>query len=107
MDELTTILWLMRPGETEPQSWRDLFTRPAWMDDAACRDEPTALFFPKRGESTDRAKAICARCPVREECLDYSLETPTADGTSVVGIWGGLSDRQRRQVRSGRLPAAS
>jgi WhiB family redox-sensing transcriptional regulator len=55
------------------------------------------LFFPERGASTREAKAVCAGCPVRVECLDYAL------GNSIkYGIWGGLSEHQRRERRTGR-----
>lgn len=66
----------------------------SWKDHAACREHDTALFFPERGASVARAKAICAECPVREQCLEYSLNIP-----NVVGIWGGLSGRERRNYR--------
>ena len=58
------------------------------------------LFFPERGASTRRAKAICDGCPVRGECLDYAL----AHGEKF-GIWGGLSERERRRVRRERSVA--
>src|SRR5689334_3199005 len=78
-----------------------------WREDAAChpasrpegvtRAEWTAVFFPQRGDSTARAREVCARCPVRDRCL---LE---ADGLprEREGIWGGLSGRQRRRLRQG------
>jgi WhiB family redox-sensing transcriptional regulator len=66
----------------------------SWMDDAACRGM-YGLFFTERGESTNQAKAVCARCPVREQCGDYGMGEK-------FGIWGGLSERERRRIRSGR-----
>ena len=72
-------------------------TRPAWHQHGACRGADPNLFFPERGESVKEAKAVCARCPVRAECLEYALEQP-----GEIGIWGGLSERERRQLRRQR-----
>ena len=66
-----------------------------WMRHAACRHHPTRLWFPERGEPTHPAKNICNTCPVRQQCLDYALEIPNC-----VGIWGGTSGRQRREIRN-------
>jgi WhiB family redox-sensing transcriptional regulator len=71
-----------------------------WQFDAECRGEDTSLFFApsyfeKREEKDGReakAKVICARCSVREECLDYALRTRETHG-----IWGGLNELERRQ----------
>ena len=76
-------------------------TRPAWHQHGACRGADPNLFFPERGESVKEAKAVCARCPVRAECLDYAMENH-----EVVGIWGGLSARERRQLSRTRREAA-
>jgi hypothetical protein len=65
-----------------------------WRQHAACRDLDTAIFYPGRGEDTTAAKAICAGCPARAECLDYALANREVDG-----IWGGLSGRERRGLR--------
>lgn len=66
----------------------------SWVANAACRDVPTALFFPERGENAPEAKGICRSCPVRCECREYAL----ANGEKF-GIWGGMSERERRRVR--------
>lgn len=72
--------------------------RPAWQADAACHGLRDVVdFFPERGRSVRPAKAICAECPVRVECLDYAI----ANGIHH-GIWGGLSERERRKVRRER-----
>ena len=76
-------------------------TRPAWHQHGACRGADPNLFFPERGESVKEAKAVCERCPVRAECLDYAMENH-----EVVGIWGGLSARERRQLSRTRREAA-
>jgi WhiB family redox-sensing transcriptional regulator len=68
-----------------------------WQQDAACRNHPTSLFYPPHGVShaqVDAARAICATCSVQEECLTYAL-----DNKEIFGIWGGLSERQRRRIR--------
>ena len=66
-----------------------------WREEAACRGADLALFFPSRGESAGPARQICASCPVRELCLDYALRHGI-----VHGIWGGLTERDRRALRS-------
>ena len=65
-----------------------------WRAQAAFRGMDPELFFPQRGDqrSVNAAKAVCAGCPVRAPCL--------ADGlTTRHGIWGGLSERERRATR--------
>jgi WhiB family redox-sensing transcriptional regulator len=74
-----------------------------WQRDALC-SEPgyrDADFFPDRGASTGEAKAICARCLVRAECLDYALRAGVRHG-----VWGGLSEHERRRMRRDRVLAA-
>jgi WhiB family transcriptional regulator, redox-sensing transcriptional regulator len=66
-----------------------------WKLDAACRGTDPDLFFPERGEATWPAKAICADCPVADDCLDAGM-------WEKFGIWGGLSERQRRRHRAGQ-----
>lgn len=77
--------------------------RPDWRDRAACAGQPHALFFPT-GEGTERAaeqaKAICAVCPVTDECLEYALET-----NQVSGIWGGTTESERKSLRRKWLAA--
>ncbi|NJP53237.1 WhiB family transcriptional regulator [Streptomyces sp. SBST2-5] len=69
-----------------------------WRARAACRDEDPDLFFPigTTGPAlvqTEQAKAVCRRCPVREQCLDWALET----GQST-GVWGGTGETERRAL---------
>ncbi len=71
-----------------------------WRDWAACRGADLDLFFPGRGESAESARRVCARCPVREPCLDYALRHGITHG-----IWGGLAERDRRALRSRRAGA--
>ncbi|MGH3232997.1 MAG: WhiB family transcriptional regulator, partial [Streptosporangiaceae bacterium] len=69
-----------------------------WRDQAACRGADLGVFFPGRGESAEPARQVCARCPVRQPCLDY------ATGNQIQhGIWGGLSERERRALGTSRL----
>lgn len=73
----------------------------AWQDYANCRGADADLFFPERGASTRKAKAICGECQVRNECLDFAIEIGEK-----FGIWGGMSERERRRVRRERQVAA-
>lgn len=75
--------------------------RPAWQRDALCQEYLAVNFFPERGESTSPAKAVCRRCLVREECLAFALASVERHG-----IWGGLSERERRKVRTTQREAA-
>lgn len=72
----------------------------AWVQLAACRGADTEQFFPQRGGDVRQVREICARCVVRAECADWALTLPEN-----VGIWGGLSERQRRLIRR-RMAAA-
>ncbi len=67
-----------------------------WRELAACRGVHLEVFFPERGESAGPARQVCAACPVRQPCLDYAITNRIADG-----IWGGLTERDRRALRSG------
>ena len=75
--------------------------RPAWHRDAACRDTDVNLFVGRHGSSTATARAICATCPVAADCLAEALADP-----QLVGIWGGTSARERRQMRRRAKKAA-
>lgn len=69
-----------------------------WRLNAACRGMTTELFFPTAydpPEVTERALAICARCPVRETCLAMALKH---DGSPAYGIRGGMTANQRMKV---------
>ena len=68
-----------------------------WQERANCLGVDPDLFFPERGASTREAKAVCKGCEVRDDCLEYAL----AHGEKF-GIWGGLSERERRRVRRQR-----
>ncbi|MDI6023775.1 WhiB family transcriptional regulator [Leucobacter sp. UT-8R-CII-1-4] len=66
----------------------------AWQGDALCAQTDPEAFFPEKGGSTREAKRICDGCEVRSECLDYALANDER-----FGIWGGLSERERRKLR--------
>lgn len=73
-------------------------TRTDWRHRAACRDEDPELFFPLTdlgpgARQTADAKAVCARCPVREQCLRYALDNGLDHG-----VFGGTSERERRTL---------
>jgi WhiB family transcriptional regulator, redox-sensing transcriptional regulator len=72
----------------------------SWQDFANCLGVDPDLFFPERGASTREAKEVCRGCVVREECLEYAL----ANGEKF-GIWGGMSERERRRIRRQRALA--
>ena len=65
----------------------------AWRADALCAQVGGDMWHPDKGESTRYAKAICARCPVIEECLQWALDTKER-----FGVLGGKSERERRKI---------
>ena len=72
----------------------------SWQSRAACLHCDPDLFFPIACSGpalgqVAQAKAICARCPVRSECLQFALTTH-----QVHGVWGGTSEEERRMLRS-------
>jgi len=72
-----------------------------WRELAACRGTDLEVFFPERGESAGPARQVCAACPVRQPCLDYAITNRIA-----YGVWGGLTERERRTLRSGWVRAS-
>jgi WhiB family redox-sensing transcriptional regulator len=72
----------------------------SWHDQANCLGVDPDLFFPERGASTREAKEVCRGCVVREDCLEYAL----SNGEKF-GIWGGMSERERRRLRRARALA--
>ncbi|NBM18970.1 WhiB family transcriptional regulator [Streptomyces sp. GC420] len=73
-----------------------------WRDAAACRNEDPDLFFPigNTGPALlqiEEAKAVCRRCPVREQCLEWAL-----DAGQDIGVWGGTSENERRALKRRR-----
>ena len=69
---------------------------PRWHRDALCREHPDlTLWFPAKGQPTRPALEICARCPVRAECLAEALADPELDH----GVRGGMTARARTALR--------
>ncbi len=68
-----------------------------WQSRANCMGVDPDLFFPERGASTREAKEVCRGCVAREDCLEYAL-----DNGEKFGIWGGMSERERRRLRRAR-----
>ena len=71
-------------------------SRDQWQDRALCAQTDPEAFFPEKGGSTREAKKICLGCEVRAECLEYALAHDER-----FGIWGGLSERERRRLKRG------
>jgi WhiB family redox-sensing transcriptional regulator len=70
-----------------------------WRSRAACRDADPDLFFPEGTagpalQTAERAKRLCGACPVQARCLDWAL-----DHHAAFGIWGGLTEGERRELR--------
>ncbi|MET9483647.1 WhiB family transcriptional regulator [Streptomyces sp. NPDC006638] len=70
-----------------------------WRHEASCRVEDPELFFPigNTGPALlqiEEAKAVCRRCLVRPDCLDWALDSGQNDG-----VWGGLSEDERRALK--------
>jgi len=91
------------PATTAVPVWIGL-TRPAddfsdegelgWQTDALCAQTDPEAFFPEKGGSTRDAKKVCGACNVKAQCLEYALANDER-----FGIWGGLSERERRRLR--------
>lgn len=81
-------------------------SEPDWYQHASCRTSniPTRVFFPAEsaGPTVDRAKQICAACPVRVDCLLHALNEGEEHG-----IWGGLDETDRRRARRHRPRATA
>lgn len=68
-----------------------------WKDRGLCAQTDPEAFFPEKGGSTTEAKRICRECEVRPQCLEYALNRDER-----FGIWGGLSERERRTLTRAR-----
>ena len=77
-----------RPAETGED------TALAWQSESLCAQTDPEAFFPEKGGSTRDAKRICTSCEVKAQCLEYALKNDER-----FGIWGGLSERERRKLR--------
>lgn len=86
-------------GDTEPIQKPDITPHVprkdmSFMDDGLCQQVDNEMFFPEKNGSTGEAKKVCARCDVRDECLQYAL-----DNDERFGVWGGLSARERQRLK--------
>jgi WhiB family redox-sensing transcriptional regulator len=68
-----------------------------WLAGALCAQTDPDTFYPDKGGSTRAAKQVCARCPVKADCLEYALAHDER-----FGIWGGTSEPERRILRRAR-----
>ncbi len=68
----------------------------SWREGGACFDRLDVSFFPSPEDHAAivRAKALCASCPVLDDCLAFALETNQTDG-----IWGGTTPQERVRFR--------
>ena len=89
--EDTDSTWLGLPGLVPVEQIEGEL---AWQVDALCAQTDPEAFFPEKGGSTRDAKKVCAACDVKQECLDYALGNDER-----FGIWGGLSERERRKLK--------
>jgi WhiB family redox-sensing transcriptional regulator len=74
--------------------------RAGWWSLAACFTADPELFFPISSSGpalrqVARAKAICARCEIQPACLGYAL-----DAGPIQGVWGGMTEEERRLLAS-------
>lgn len=97
MDEVD-ISWPADERGERQSTWNlfDSHDQPDWQERALCAQTDPEAFFPEKGGSTREAKRICAGCEVRAECLEYALAFDER-----FGIWGGLSERERRRLKRG------
>lgn len=65
-----------------------------WQERALCAQTDPEAFFPEKGCSTREAKKVCQTCDAKAECLEYALAHDER-----FGIWGGLSERERRKLK--------
>ncbi|GAB91066.1 putative WhiB family regulatory protein [Gordonia rhizosphera NBRC 16068] len=81
-----------------PNDFDDLFdtVEEQWQERALCAQTDPEAFFPEKGGSTREAKRICQGCEVKAECLEFALHNDER-----FGIWGGLSERERRRLKRG------
>ncbi|PKW27199.1 WhiB family transcriptional regulator [Phycicoccus duodecadis] len=87
MQELYLVEGLI--GDVEPEEGAL-----SWQERSLCAQTDPEAFFPEKGGSTREAKKVCVGCEVRSECLEYALANDER-----FGIWGGLSERERRKLK--------
>jgi WhiB family redox-sensing transcriptional regulator len=91
-------------AEPMPEPSWDAFSAAGdeWRQEALCAETDPEAFFPEKGGSTREAKRVCTGCTVRAQCLESALTNDER-----FGIWGGLSERERRRLRLQRRETLS
>jgi WhiB family transcriptional regulator, redox-sensing transcriptional regulator len=90
-----------RSGKISGSAYEDIPAPGRWVEHGVCKGRSpewvNAVFFPARGDVSRHQTAmdLCASCPVVDPCRMYAIANP-----KVKGIWGGLSEQQRRDIRS-------
>lgn len=92
----------MKAPDEYGDHWAGVPAPGPWRFRAACRDASTAIFFIEPGGSVAEARAVCERCEVRSECLEYAATV----GPQLDGVWGGLTQKERRHLRRQRRLAS-
>jgi WhiB family redox-sensing transcriptional regulator len=90
------------PATTIPQTTAGPAPLTGWAARGACQRTDPELFFPvtvtgPAAGQVARAKAVCRGCPVRDQCLEFAL-----DSGQVFGVWGGTTGEERRLIRRRR-----
>lgn len=90
------------PLDPRPDDW-------AWQQQGLCREVTSDIFFYEekvRGDEKrshiSQAKTVCNACPVKQECLDFSIKTNQSHG-----MWGGLTQEERKELVNGRQNTAA
>ena len=97
---------IVQTGNTSGTEWTGsapIIKPEPWTQEALCAETDPEIFFPSKGdkEAVVLARTVCAECPVAAQCLDYALRM-----NETHGVWGGLSPKQRAQLRNGRKKPA-
>ena len=87
-----------------------MLSEPLWRASAQCRRDNASYFFApphfeRKEEKEDRervARSLCAACPVRRACLEYSIAVQEPHG-----IWGGMNELERRRLQRKRAAEAA
>ena len=87
MHELYVIDGMLDEGDAEDGAL-------SWQERSLCAQTDPEAFFPEKGGSTREAKKVCLTCEVRTDCLESALMNDER-----FGIWGGLSERERRKLK--------
>jgi WhiB family redox-sensing transcriptional regulator len=90
------------PQQDAREGIRALADDLSWQERALCAQTDPEAFFPEKGGSTRVAKRTCMSCEVQAECLNYAITNGER-----FGVWGGLSERERRQITSQRSDSAA